>query len=94
MTSSRHEPVFEALRALEARLVAGDALGSEAATERVLELLAVTTQPAADARLLPLFSRCQGLAEALKASLQAQLRESATSHRAAQAYVREAGERP
>lgn len=94
MTSVRHEPVFEALRSLEDLLIAGDALGAEAATEHVLQLLAVTTQPAADPRLRPLFARCQERADALKASLQLQLRESATSHRAAQAYVREVGERP
>lgn len=94
MSGVHHEPVFEALLALERLLEAGDALGAERATEAVLQRLSVTTQPAADARLLPLFSRCQLLAEALKSSLQTQLRGSAASHRAAQAYVREGGEGP
>jgi hypothetical protein len=87
--SARHDGVFDALLALEGRLAAEDAQGADEATDRVLELLARATDPAADTRLRPAFVRCQALADALKAKLAAQLKESATSHRAARAYERE-----
>jgi hypothetical protein len=91
---TQHQEVFQALLTLEAHLVAGDALAADEGTDEVLALLARTTDPARDARLLPLFVRCQELAVGLKARLSAELRETATSHRAAQAYGREAEAMP
>ena len=86
----RHDELFSALTALLATLEARDAHAAEEATARVLELLADATEPARDPRLRPLFSRSQVLADELRASLQAQLRSSAKSSRATQAYEREA----
>jgi hypothetical protein len=91
---SQHEEVFQALLTLEGHLVAGDALAADEGTDEVLTLLSRTTNPAADVRLRPLFVRCQELAIELKAKLAAQLRETATSHRATQAYGREAEAMP
>ena len=84
----RHDELFSALTALLATLEARDPAAAEEATARVLELLARATEPARDPRLRPLFSRCQLLADELKASLQAQLRSSARSSRATQASER------
>jgi hypothetical protein len=86
----RHDELFGALEALRGMLDARDPIAAETATAHVLELLAITTEPAADPRLRPLFARCQVLADELKASLQAQLQNSAKSNRASQAYEREA----
>jgi hypothetical protein len=94
VSAVRQDLVHEALLALEEILKSGDALAAELATDKVLQLLAFSTEPASDPRLLPIFARCQVLANALKASLQDQLRESATSHRAEMAYEREVGEIP
>lgn len=91
---TRHDALLGGLQQLQATLEQGDPLAAEQATARVLELLAQTVEPAADPRLRPVFARCQQLAAELKARLQAQLRGSATSTRAAQAYEREVGEGP
>lgn len=86
----RHDELFGALVALQGALEARDPLAAEVETERVLQLLFLATEPAADLRLRPIFGRCQVLADELKASLQAQLRQSATTSRATLAYEREA----
>ncbi|MDP2270560.1 MAG: hypothetical protein Q8N23_35250 [Archangium sp.] len=82
----RHHQVHAALEALQQTLEAKDAIASESATEKVLALLALTTEPSADERLRPIFAHCQRLAFELKASLQEELRRTATTSRAAQAY--------
>lgn len=94
MSGRRHEHLFAALGALEATLLQGDAIGAEAATQHVLRLLTDTTEPAADERLRPAFDRCQALADALRARLESELRDTAVSSRAAHAYEREAERRP
>ncbi len=82
----RHDEVHAALEALQQTLEAKDAIASDTVTQHVLALLAVTTEPSADERLRPIFAHCQRLAIELKASLQAELRRTATTSRAAQAY--------
>lgn len=92
--TARHEHLLGALLSLEERLQACDAIAAETATSHVLQLLGQTTEPAADPRLRPVFDRCQRLADALRKNLEDQLREAATSSRAALAYERESGDRP
>ncbi len=82
----RHDQVHAALEVLKQTLEAKDPIASQTATEKVLALLAITTDPSADARLRPIFAHCQQLASELKADLQAELRRTATTSRAAQAY--------
>lgn len=82
----RHDQVHAALEALQQTLEAKDATASQTATQNVLALLAITTEPSADMRLRPIFAHCERLANELKASLQDELRRTATTSRAAHAY--------
>lgn len=92
--STRHDHLLAALEHLQKTLEARDALGAEKATDQVLEMLAATTEPAADPRLRPVFVRCQILADNLKEDLHEALRSTAASSRAATAYEREVGAGP
>ena len=94
MIPVRHEPLFEALHALERTLALGDALAAEQAMSRALERFAATPGAHADERLLPVFQRCQTLALELKDTLAQALKGSAASNRAANAYERETGGAP
>lgn len=89
-----HDHLLQALLGLEKRLLAGEIIEAEVATSQVLQLLAQTTEPAADPRLRPVFGRCQHLADQLRATLEEQLREAAASSRAVLAYERESGDQP
>lgn len=81
-----HDQIHAALLTLQQTLEAKDAFASQTATDTVLALLAVTTEPSADPRLRPIFAHCERLAVELKASLRDELRRTATTRRAAQAY--------
>jgi len=90
----RHEPLFEALHALERTLALGDALAAEQAMTKALERFAATPGAHADERLMPVYQRCQTLALELKETLARALKGSAASNRATNAYEREAGAAP
>lgn len=94
MSGARHEPLFEALNALERTLALGDALAAEQEMAKALERFAATPGARDDERLLPIYERCQALALELKSTLSHALQGSATSSRAALAYERGSGSAP
>ena len=86
----RHDELHHALETLQSHLEAKDPFASQKATEHVLGLLSLATEPSADPRLRPIFAHCQKLADDLKASLREELRRTGAMSRASQAYEREA----
>jgi hypothetical protein len=86
--SARHDGLFEALTALQARIAARDALGAEAAMEVALARFAAVPTPGDDERLLPLKDACEAAARLYCAELGGALRETAAGARATEAYGR------
>jgi hypothetical protein len=94
VSAVHHEPLHEALNALERTLALGDAVAAEQLMAKALERFAATPGAHQDERLHPIYLRCQTLAHELRATLALALKGSATSTRAANAYEREARSTP
>ncbi len=85
--SAQHDHLHEALSRLLDAIERKDANGAEAAMERALHLFATTPAPGDDERLRPLMVSCETAARTFFSQLDAAVRGSGTSMRAANAYA-------
>jgi exonuclease VII small subunit len=86
METGPHQHLVDALERLIEELQHQDAPTTAASSTEALALFRATPSPAEDPRVIPLFQRALALAEERQRTLQQNLREVATSSRAATAY--------